>query len=1373
MMKKWLSIVIAVVGLCGSAWAANKGSCESEAASIDFSASGVTRTVTLGAEWNPPEDGVAGYYDKTGAGVYYFKATLKRSYAYTVWTDGITTNDDISVSCYAADPKNDDDWGPSADFMELEDFGGNQRFVLYADDWYIDEEDKSENDPKSWTYYVQISGNVGDQVTINFRSGAIVPAGRVENPRTISPNTNRNTLKDILQLDGDYLIRARLQAGRLYYFCTTGGTESKQLNMLVSGEDDMDGGESSVETFDDPATLNDENNTGWYVIPSETGYYEIDIDGGSENEQAAFGFVYQMIPSRTIAAHPSTELSAANEFSAEFEAGYMSNTQKGFYDKIIDESLFNFAVVKGQRYLVQTEGATTNLLLRVYDAKGNTLYENKGDGMTRNVRCAFEASSSGTYYVGVCQNIADEFVEAPAYTKARIRVEDASPVEGSPDAADPLDDTTDGATGLVPLPGKYSDKPLAIDPEGSDWHRLDATDWKDTFVIGVRKGLTYMLQTSLEIPGSAFNTLKAEVFTKSGTKEQFVACSGDINPDGASPLTFTATANGVYYVRLSVAEGQGLDYPAYKVHAMAYTTGPDALGVLTVNTYGTQQGTWSLDSEKLAYPGGSSVLVSGTHSIKFGSVKGFTQPTVQKVTVAAGTTPTVVDVYYSDTADPKDDTVAGATAWSLKNVETSFERTLWTTDAADNFSLAGKDGNYYDFALKNVTGDAVFSITDATGNVYAENVTSVSQLVLPTSKAKYYLTVTHGTNAKADGSYTLTGFLATVGAIKFAKTAVKTKENAANVTVTVNRTGKDGAVRVKYGTVAGTAQPGVDYVAQSGELLWEAGDNKAKTITIPLIADLVAVYEGDKTFEVKLQPIEEDEKTATEYPATITDDTCTITLTEVSKAGTTVASTYAAKAAKLATVKTEDVPLASGNFFGVLAEDGCALTNGFPKLASVTFTASAATPSALSAKVVLAGKTYTFKDKGWDYEDEETCEKTFELVSKVNNVAYTNTLVVALSAGKTSGEADWLAAGGEVSLTMNVPDANGKGVQEEIVYWGTLARENAKIQNYLNVVTNFTGYYTVALQPDTWVGSGVPAGNGYLTLTVDNKGAVKVAGLLADGSTKLSLSAKACAIREESDSANGYAFYIPVFQAKSPYCVGGELRLFQQDDGKVVVDSSKLLMWYNDNAALTYDNEDGYQIELTPVGGWYDQIINLQTYYLTSALEASTTDLTEFPTESVASGFVVSLDADPNGQPVSVTADKFATAKKTLVKNGNLVDFTQGENICNVQVKLARATGLVTGSFSVWSENEDGTAQKEITGLKHNGVLLLSRDAAAPMSDEVVSAGFFTQTVTVVDENLDTGKKTNRKWTFSAPFNILGIDQGEPDWWADDWGTQP
>ena len=63
-------------GLLG---AAPKGSCESEAISISGQA-----TFTLGSEY---VDGI-----KQDWGACYYKATLRRGMAYTVYTSGITTN---------------------------------------------------------------------------------------------------------------------------------------------------------------------------------------------------------------------------------------------------------------------------------------------------------------------------------------------------------------------------------------------------------------------------------------------------------------------------------------------------------------------------------------------------------------------------------------------------------------------------------------------------------------------------------------------------------------------------------------------------------------------------------------------------------------------------------------------------------------------------------------------------------------------------------------------------------------------------------------------------------------------------------------------------------------------------------------------------------------------------------------------------------------------------------------------------------------------------------------------------------------------------------------------------------------------------------
>ena len=1376
-ISRGIFVLSAVLGGVVSALAATKGSCEGSAASLSINAAGAVRTESLVKEYDEDDK----TYDSE-SGVYYFKATLKRGYAYTVWTEGGSTNEAerVALEAYAADPTDDDDDAPSADFEEVDERDGNARFVLFADSWYIDDEDPSYSDPASWTYVFKLSGTVGRKFTVYFRQGVVIPAGREDNPETISIGSSESRLARELELGGAYYFRARLTAGRLYRFGTRGGTEATSFDVAMDVESDDD----SVTVYRDPSYDEDLFNTGVCVIPSTTAYYRILVGTTADDATDPFTLIAQQLRARTIANHPATELNDANGWTATCTPGYLNAFKTtGAYDGIIDENLFTFTAAKRQRFVCETTGAATNLLMRVYNARGVVLAENTTDGESRNVRAAFEATAAGTYYEGVCQNLSDEFLETPAYLPVTLRVAEVSSLTDGFDDWDPADDVAAGASGLSPLPATKDATPEDVDKTGHGPHRLGRGDWADVFMIGARKGVTYALRASVDAAAATANTLAAKVFTLSGTSERVVATSGDLTPGASVPLTFTATANATYYVRVAVAEGVGLDFPDYRLHAMAYTETGDALGILTVNALGAPTATWSLDSETVKYPVGASVLVSGTHKVKFAAATGFKAPAVETVTVAAGTEPTVVTAYYSDTADPADDTARGAKALALKNVATAQARTLWKDDPEDNFSFSGKDGQFYDFALEDVTGDAVFTITNATptaehpDGVFARGVTSVSQLELPTARTKYILTVHHADAADPkDGSYALSGFYANVGMVKFAKTAVTAKENAASVAITVNRTAKDGRVRVRYGTVAGTAKPGIDYVAQNGVLEWANGDNKAKTVTVKLIPDLVPVWEGNKTFSVELRPFEADEREAGEYAAALSGGAmCAVTLTEVSRAGTTVESSYAAVAPKRATVaRSEAVALETGTFFGVLAEDGAALTNGLPARASLTLTVSTATPAALSAKVALGGKTYSFTAKGWDAdaaEDAATRTCTLRQVQRVANVSYTNTLTLAVTAGRTETEGDWLRAGATVELEMNVPDANGKGVQEGIRYVGTLGRNNAKIQGYLDAVTNFTGYYTVALVPQgAPAADGVPAGNGYLTLTVDNKGTVKVAGVLADGGTKPSASVQGTALVEDAASANGYALLVPVFMARTPSCFGGTLRLYAREDGTVVVDSSEALVWNSDLAAATYANEEGFRLLLDPVGGWYDKVVNLQAYYLTRAFEVETAQTAELPSEMFAVGYAASTAAEPNGTGVEVAGDAFATAKKALVRSGTLNDLAASVNPCNVQVKLTRATGLVTGTFSVWSENEDGTKQKEVTGFKHAGVLLLARDAFAPIPEEVAVVGAAVKALSWSEKNPETGRTVSRKWTWSAPFNVLGIDQGEPDWWSDDWG---
>lgn len=1372
-MKRFLVLFACSAGLALGAYAA-PANCEDHAETIKFAAAGGVRTVKLVPEFDPDwvkEDGGSAY-DET-QGVYFFKAKLERGKAYTVWTEGLGTNETVSVMTYAADSDDDDQDGPSADFDEIDEPGNDQRYILYADDWYVDDEDSAESDPKSWTYYIEINGDVGDTVTVKFQLGVVIPQGREDNPLLLTPSVSGGTVKRSLQTENEYHMRARLLADRMYWFGTSGGSSNNVLSVTIDGEDPSDESKEAPEcdVYDDPAYDLDEDDSGYYVVPRETGYFSIVVSGDDPEADddvatgAPFALSHRLLATRPLVEHAVTDLEVGGD-DIVFTAGALSpldRTTNGVFDAIIDESLFRFTATKGARYIVETTDAATNLLMRVYDAKGGVLNENTGDGEGLNARCAFVASADGVYHVGVCQNLQDLLNEEPSDTTARIRVARAEAVDGDPDAWDAVDDVPAGASALTPVPGTNEDTPEGLDSVGHGWHRLGRTDWSDVYRIAARKGVAYSLRATLQDPEAAFNSLAAEVFSLSGTTEKPVTTEGDVNAGSGIPLTFTATANATYYVRLSVAEGRGLDHPAYKLHAMGYSPDGKALGALTVNTHGTTAGTFSLGSETVKYPGGSSVLVSGDVKVRFGAVAGFSTPAVQAVAVAAGTTPTVVDVYYSDTFDPKDDAAATATALALKNVETTYARTLWPTDAEDNFSFAGVDGYFYDIALRDVTGDAVFSITNAQTGVVVEDATSVRRIALPKTAAKYVLTVKHGTQEKAGGSYTLAGFFANVGAIKFAKTAVAAKENAASVAITVNRTAKDGVVRVKYATVDGTAKAGAEYVAQSGVLEWPAGDNKAKTIAVKLIPDLVSVYEENKTFGVKLEPMPAEELGANEYPASILGgDTCTVTLTEVSKPGTTVESTYAAKAAKAATVATENVPLSSGTFFGVLKEEDGVLTNGLPALASVTFTASSATVSGFSAKVMLAGKTYTFKGQGWDVDDGTTCSKTLELVHKVNNVAYTSTLAIEVPGGKTAAEGDWLKSGGNATLTMNVPDANGKGVQAGVVYRGAVNRQNAKIQGYLTALASFAGYYTVALAPKgVTLKDGVPAGNGYLTIAVDNKGTAKIAGLLADGSTKVSLSVSACALVEDHGSANGFAMVVPVYQCKAPHCFGGVLRLYAAAaenlpsgaPWQIVVDAKSHLLWNNDNAALTYGGKQGFGLDLEPCGGWYDTVFNLQTYYLGSSFSVGTADVAEFPKEPLAAGFAYSTKAQPGGLDLEFTGDAPVHAKQTLVKDAGLVDFSRSLNPCNVAVKFARATGIYTGTCSLWSENEAGTVQKEVKGLKFAGVFLLARGPEGDVLEQAVGAGAVTQTATLRD-----GAKT-RKWTFSAPFDILAVEE--------------
>ncbi|MEI7706310.1 MAG: LamG-like jellyroll fold domain-containing protein, partial [Deltaproteobacteria bacterium] len=89
------------------------------------------------------------------------------------------------------------------------------------------------------------------------------------------------------------------------------------------------------------------------------------------------------------------------------------------------------------------------------------------------------------------------------------------------------------------------------------------------------------------------------------------------------------------------------------------------------------------------------------------------------------------------------------------------------------------------------------------------------------------------------------------GTILLSASTASIAENAGAVTLNVRRRlGTTGNATVNFATSDGTAAAGSDYTAVSGTLAWTDGDSGNKTITVPILDNLV--YTGNRAFTVTL-----------------------------------------------------------------------------------------------------------------------------------------------------------------------------------------------------------------------------------------------------------------------------------------------------------------------------------------------------------------------------------------------------------------------------------------------------------------------------------------------------------------------------------------
>lgn len=458
---------------------------------------------------------------------------------------------------------------------------------------------------------------------------------------------------------------------------------------------------------------------------------------------------------------------------------------------------------------------------------------------------------------------------------------------------------------------------------------------------------------------------------------------------------------------------------------------------------------------------------------------------------------------------------------------------------------------------------------------------------------------------------------------------------------------------------------------------------------------------------------------------------------------------------------------AAGTFNG-LAETADT-TNGAPCLASVSVTAAAT--GKLSAKVKIAGKSIAFTADGYEYAEKDE-DETVRVHATLVNVAkigsgrdaetITNVLTYSALVSATNAATAWCDEP-DVTIEMAaLPDAKGSGFQEDVWYDGKVVRDNSKLADWQSEAAAFAGYYTVAL-PATSAFDGAPLGNGYLTLTVDAKGKVKIAGMLADGSK---YSGSASAVLSFADFDGVRAMRVPLFADKATTVFGGWLTLCSDADGVVVVVAdtfNAMPLWANDDPKSTRDGEEGFALSLHPVGGWYDTVANLQRSYLECDLSVALPEGDEALEEmrdalGLADGY--GFMARPDNTPVTLNGDKMEVEKQKFVTTNKLKDWEASVNAANVKITFNRKTGLVNGSFDVWYEGvnaKGATEQKSVTGLKHNGVLLLSRDAMdGTLDPDVLSAGFFLSPLKLTDES--GARPTTRTWNASYQFNINAVE---------------
>lgn len=771
-------------------------------------------------------------------------------------------------------------------------FGGyqsNGKFILFvnASDWGS-YEGKDTSTDYTQKFALKVSGPTGANVTLSIShtehaissGGDTVQTGTSSQPKSITFSEDKQKSLTANYVGGKYFMVATLKAGVAYKVGTSGAKTGKTPQIGVSARDNK--GTATMVAYDEWTKGAD---VGYLFTPTVSGNYTILLSGvaGAGSNK----FLYQQVSGRKPSEHKPPALAtptAGSPVVADAVPGHRSALGSGFHDEVIDESLFAVNLSAGSLYSFATANAKTNLVMELYDANGSVLTSNRCGSAENAFDClaAFRPSADGTYYLGVCQDLADDVRDTPLGQPVGLTL--SLVTDGELDDWDPDDDDLEAVPAesyFVPALGKAGDDVLVAGALHGK-HTLSIRDWVDCYGLACRKGLGYRIKAKTSDDACAARwpltgTLYELSKDSKGKTTRTKVTSGNLLTDGVS---VDAAKNATYFLEVVAEGGRGVSYP-YEIYSLVCDPEGGELGTLQVMIEGAPSATWSLaadgkDAQK--YRSGASVVlpVNGDNKVVFSSVSGRNRPSdVADPGVKAGEVVTVTG-RYSDTVDANangyaKDATDGDGAPKAKKVTTlkpaaiakgksapAVSRTLWAEDRADWYKFAAAPSTCYFFRLNpaRTRGDAWIDVFATAGeDELLASGTNVAYVCRATKSTTLYVRVAHAAGGIGESEYELEYWSQKIGTIGFDKVSYSVKDNAATVTLKVKRTGgTEGEARVRCETVSGTAVAGENFVAVSNVLTWAAGNSKDASVVIKLIPDLVGAWHEDRVFTVRLLP---------------------------------------------------------------------------------------------------------------------------------------------------------------------------------------------------------------------------------------------------------------------------------------------------------------------------------------------------------------------------------------------------------------------------------------------------------------------------------------------------------------------------------------